>query len=72
MQAQTPYSIRNSFFPDMMCTAGPVYMWVFAIADFFIQVARQGVTSWFIFYLRACRLGCNECDVVTVICALCA
>jgi len=29
-----------------------VYVWLFAIAYFFVYVVRQGVTSWFIFYLK--------------------
>ena len=29
------------------------YVWLFAIAYFFVYVVRQGVTSWFIFYLQA-------------------
>ena len=29
-----------------------VYVWLFAISYFFVYVVRQGVTSWFIFYLK--------------------
>jgi OPA family sugar phosphate sensor protein UhpC-like MFS transporter len=29
------------------------YVWLLAIAYFFVYVVRQGVTSWFIFYLQA-------------------
>eukprot|EP01025_Chloroclados_australasicus_P053278 TRINITY_DN6259_c0_g1_i1.p1 TRINITY_DN6259_c0_g1~~TRINITY_DN6259_c0_g1_i1.p1 ORF type:complete len:583 (-),score=60.98 TRINITY_DN6259_c0_g1_i1:344-1972(-) len=28
------------------------YIWLFAISYFFIYVIRQGVTSWFVFYLK--------------------
>eukprot|EP01026_Neomeris_dumetosa_P058917 TRINITY_DN5499_c0_g1_i5.p1 TRINITY_DN5499_c0_g1~~TRINITY_DN5499_c0_g1_i5.p1 ORF type:complete len:538 (+),score=63.90 TRINITY_DN5499_c0_g1_i5:62-1675(+) len=28
------------------------YVWLFAITYFFVYVVRQGVTSWFIFYLK--------------------
>ena len=28
------------------------YIWLFAIAYFFVYVVRQGVTSWFVFYLK--------------------
>eukprot|EP00245_Coleochaete_scutata_P005699 TRINITY_DN19450_c0_g1_i1.p1 TRINITY_DN19450_c0_g1~~TRINITY_DN19450_c0_g1_i1.p1 ORF type:complete len:546 (-),score=94.08 TRINITY_DN19450_c0_g1_i1:402-2039(-) len=28
------------------------YLWLFAVAYFFVYVVRQGVTSWFIFYLK--------------------
>ena len=34
------------------CIKSP-YVWLFAIAYFFVYVVRQGVTSWFIFYLQA-------------------
>ena len=34
------------------CLKNP-YVWLFAIAYFFVYVVRQGVTSWFIFYLKA-------------------
>ena len=33
------------------CIKSP-YVWLFAIAYFFVYVVRQGVTSWFIFYLQ--------------------
>eukprot|EP00884_Botryococcus_braunii_P017475 jgi/Botrbrau1/4410/Bobra.0348s0003.1 len=29
------------------------YVWAFAISYFFVYVVRQGVTSWFVFYLKA-------------------
>ena len=35
------------------CLKNP-YIWLFAISYFFVYVVRQGVTSWFIFYLKAC------------------
>jgi hypothetical protein len=28
------------------------YVWAFAISYFFVYVVRQGVTSWFVFYLK--------------------
>ena len=28
------------------------FIWLFAIAYFFVYVVRQGVTSWFVFYLK--------------------
>lgn len=34
-----------------------VYVWLFAIAYFFVYVVRQGVTSWFIFYLKVSKLS---------------
>lgn len=39
------------------CLKNP-YVWLFAISYFFVYVVRQGVTSWFIFYLkvRACHV----------------
>lgn len=33
------------------CLKNP-YIWLFAISYFFVYVVRQGVTSWFIFYLK--------------------
>ncbi|KAK9908663.1 hypothetical protein WJX75_001165 [Coccomyxa subellipsoidea] len=33
------------------CLKNP-YVWLFAISYFFVYVVRQGVTSWFIFYLK--------------------
>ena len=38
------------------CVKSP-YVWLFAIAYFFVYVVRQGVTSWFIFYLQARSLS---------------
>lgn len=32
------------------CLKNP-YIWAFAIIYFFVYTVRQGVTSWFIFYL---------------------
>ena len=32
------------------------FIWLFALAYFFVYVVRQGVTSWFVFYLKACPL----------------
>jgi hypothetical protein len=34
------------------CLKNP-YIWLLAISYFFVYVVRQGVTSWFIFYLKA-------------------
>ena len=28
------------------------FIWLFALAYFFVYVVRQGVTSWFVFYLK--------------------
>ena len=43
-----------------------VYVWLFAISYFFVYVVRQGVTSWFIFYLRVSKPGivaqCSTCS----------
>ena len=36
------------------CLKNP-YVWLFAIAYFFVYVVRQGVTSWFIFYLKVSK-----------------
>ena len=33
------------------CLKSP-YIWLLAISYFFVYVGRQGVTSWFIFYLK--------------------
>ncbi len=38
------------------CLKNP-YIWLFAIAYFFVYVVRQGVTSWFIFYLKVSESG---------------
>jgi len=43
-------SLWNLLYQD--CVKNP-YVWLFAIAYFFVYVVRQGVTSWFIFYLQA-------------------
>lgn len=32
------------------------YVWAFAISYFFVYVVRQGVTSWFVFYLKVAGL----------------
>ena len=40
------------------CVKNP-YVWLLAVAYFFVYVVRQGVTSWFIFYLQAC--GSQSC-----------
>ncbi len=37
------------------CLKNP-YVWLFAISYFFVYVVRQGVTSWFIFYLKVWAL----------------
>ena len=42
-------SMWSSLYQD--CIKSP-YVWLFAIAYFFVYVVRQGVTSWFIFYLQ--------------------
>ncbi len=40
------------------CLKNP-YVWMFAISYFFVYVVRQGVTSWFIFYLRVSAFPSN-------------
>lgn len=39
------------------CLKNP-YIWAFAIIYFFVYTVRQGVTSWFIFYLLKVSLFC--------------
>ena len=40
------------------CLKNP-YIWLLAISYFFVYVVRQGVTSWFIFYLRVRLMGAS-------------
>ena len=41
------------------------YIWGMALTYFFIYVVRQGVTSWFVFYLikvwSRCGVQCGSC-----------
>ena len=41
------------------------YIWGMALTYFFIYVVRQGVTSWFVFYLikvgSSCGVHCGSC-----------
>ena len=60
-------SLWNLLYQD--CVKNP-YVWLFAIAYFFVYVVRQGVTSWFIFYLQARR--CIQRCVVFGVCWKCA
>ena len=32
------------------------FVWLFSISYFFVYVVRQGVTSWFVFYLSVSQL----------------
>ncbi len=41
------------------CLKNP-YIWLFAISYFFVYVVRQGVTSWFIFYLKVGKPGTSQ------------
>jgi hypothetical protein len=47
------------------CLKNP-YVWLFAISYFFVYVVRQGVTSWFIFYLKV-GAGKTICASDTII-----
>ena len=40
------------------------FIWLFAIAYFFVYVVRQGVTSWFVFYLKV-RTSCSRLHPAT-------
>ena len=53
------------------CVKSP-YVWLFAIAYFFVYVVRQGVTSWFIFYLQARRVSGSRAVVRMVFVVLAA
>ncbi len=44
------------------CLKNP-YVWLFAISYFFVYVVRQGVTSWFIFYLKVLPLSALTCRI---------
>lgn len=43
------------------------YIWGMALTYFFIYVVRQGVTSWFVFYLMQVRFSNDK----SMLCKLC-
>jgi hypothetical protein len=43
-------------------------VWLFAVAYFFVYVIRQGVTSWFMFYLLEARTQCMQCLLASLLC----